>query len=196
MRKQFLLAAAIFFVGNVSAQTIINRDTEIDKMVKEVSADSLQSYIKQMVAFGTRNTLSNQTSDNRGIGAARVWVLNKFNNFAKQSNGRLTAVIDTTIYKPDGKRVDRPIVLGNVVATLKGTDPNDNRIFLISGHLDNMRTNVMDSTNDAPGRPASSVANRGFGQRDLYVAGRKRCFVAPCDGEQRRHRDRHSQPRG
>ncbi len=151
MSKYFFLAAAIFLVTNLSAQTIINRDTEIDKMVKEVSADSLQSYIKQMVAFGTRNTLSNQSNNNRGIGASRIWVLNKFNDFAKQSNGRLTAIIDTTIYKPDGKRVDRPIVLGNVIATLKGTDPNDKRIFLISGHLDNMRTNVMDSTNDAPG---------------------------------------------
>jgi hypothetical protein len=47
--------------------------------------------------------------------------------------------------------VNRDITLGNVVATLKGTDVNDNRIFLISGHLDNMRTNVMDSTLEAPG---------------------------------------------
>ncbi|MFC4231779.1 M20/M25/M40 family metallo-hydrolase [Parasediminibacterium paludis] len=151
MRKQFLLAIALGFTSILSAQTIINRDIEIDKMVKEVSADSLQSYIKQMVAFGTRNTLSTQTNPKRGIGAARVWVLNKFNEFAKQSNGRLTAVIDTTNYKADGKRVDSNIILGNVVATLKGTDPNDKRIFLISGHLDNMRTNVMDRVNDAPG---------------------------------------------
>lgn len=151
MRKQFLLALAMGFTSILSAQTIINRDIEIDKMVKEVSADSLQSYIKQMVAFGTRNTLSTQSNPKRGIGAARVWVLNKFNEFAKQSNGRLTAIIDTTTYKADGKRVDSNIILGNVVATLKGTDPNDKRIFLISGHLDNMRTNVMDRVNDAPG---------------------------------------------
>ena len=55
------------------------------------------------------------------------------------------------LLQPDGKRVDAPIVLGNVMATLKGTDPNDKRIFIISGHLDNMRTNVMDRTGDAPG---------------------------------------------
>lgn len=151
MPKQFLLAVTLGFTSILSAQTIINRDVEIDKMVKEVSADSLQSYIKQMVAFGTRNTLSTQTNPKRGIGAARVWVLNKFNEFAKQSNGRLTATIDTTTYKADGRRIDSTIILGNVVATLKGTDPNDKRIFLISGHLDNMRTNVMDRVNDAPG---------------------------------------------
>jgi hypothetical protein len=46
------------------------------------------------------------------------------------------------------------------MATLKGTDANDNRIFIISGHLDNMRTNVMDSVGDAPGAndDASGVA--------------------------------------
>lgn len=151
MLKQFLLVVAIGFTTILSAQTIINRDVEIDKMVKEVSADSLQSYIKQMVAFGTRNTLSTQTNPKRGIGAARVWVLNKFNEFTKQSSGRLTAIIDTTTYKADGRRIDSTIILGNVVATLKGTDPNDKRIFIISGHLDNMRTNVMDRVNDAPG---------------------------------------------
>jgi Predicted aminopeptidases len=86
--------------------------------------------------------------------------LKKFNQFAKQSNGRLTATIDATVYKADKRRVDRDINLGNVVATLKGTDPNDKRLFLISGHLDNMRTSVMDSVGDAPGAndDASGVA--------------------------------------
>lgn len=130
---------------------ILQKDPEIDQMVKEVSADSLQSYIKTLVAFGTRNTLSTQREPNRGIGAAKKWILGKFNQFAKQSNGRLTAVIDSTTYQPDGKRVDSVINLGNVVATLKGSDPKDNRIFLISGHHDNMRSNVMDRTGDAPG---------------------------------------------
>ncbi len=33
---------------------------------------------------------------------------------------------------------------------LKGTDPNDNRIFIISGHLDSRRTDVL-TANEAPG---------------------------------------------
>jgi hypothetical protein len=134
-----------------SAQTIVKKDPAIEKMVAEVSADSLKSYIHKLVSFGTRNTLSTQKDPNRGIGAARQWVLQKFNEFAKKSGGRLTAIIDTITLKPDGRRVDTPVVLGNVVATLKGTDPADNRIFLISGHLDNMRSSVMDRTGDAPG---------------------------------------------
>lgn len=151
MKKIFLVTLMAFISEALFSQVIIQRDPEIEKMVNEVSKDSLKSYITKLVSFGTRNTLSTQTNPDRGIGAAREWVLSKFNEFAKESGGRLTAFIDTTIYKKDGRRVNRDIVLGNVMATLKGTDPNDSRIFIISGHLDNMRTNVMDSTGDAPG---------------------------------------------
>jgi len=151
MRKILFFAASALVSSHLFAQVTINRDPEIDQMVKEISADSLQSYIYKMVSFGTRNTLSTQSNPNRGIGAARNWVLSRFNEFAKQSNGRLTAFIDTTTLQPDKRRVDSLLLLGNVVATLKGTDPNDNRIFIISGHLDNMRTSVMNRIDDAPG---------------------------------------------
>ena len=152
MQKKICFLLICFFVySSLSAQTTIVRDAAIEQMVKEVSADSLKSYITSLVAFGTRNTLSTQTNPKRGIGAARTWVLNKFNQFAAQSKGRLTAFIDTTTLQPDKRRVDTVLLLGNVVATLKGTDPNDNRIFIISGHLDNMRTNVLDRIGDAPG---------------------------------------------
>jgi len=149
--RQLLLISLLLLVKITSAQTTIQRDAEIEKMVKEISADSLKLYIKTMVAFGTRNTLSTQADTKRGIGAARNWVLGKFNEFAKQSSGRLTAIIDTTTLQPDGKRIDATTLLGNVVATLKGTDPNDNRIFIISGHLDNMRSSPTERLGDAPG---------------------------------------------
>jgi len=133
------------------AQTIVVKDPEIEQMLKEVSADSLHGYINTMVGFGTRSTISTNANPLRGIGAARSWVLAQFNRFAQQSGGRLTAYIDTFTLQPDGKRLDSPVFMGNVVATLKGTDPNDHRIFLISGHLDSRRSNVMDRVGDAPG---------------------------------------------
>jgi hypothetical protein len=158
--KAFVTLLFVVLATACFSQTVINRDPEISGMVNEVSRDSLQSYIKTMVAFGTRNTLSTQTDLKRGIGAARKWVLKKFNQFARNSGGRLSAIIDTTTLQPDGKRVDTKLLLGNVVATLRGTDATDNRIFLITGHLDNMRSNVMDRTGDAPGAndDASGVA--------------------------------------
>jgi len=151
MKNLLLIVLSIFTLASAFGQNIILKDPEIEKMVKEVNPDSIKSYITKMVSFGTRNTLSTQKDPKRGIGAARNWVLSKFNEFAKQSGGRLTAFIDTTTLQPDGRRVDSLLLLGNVVATLKGIDPADDRIFIISGHLDNMRTSVMDRVNDAPG---------------------------------------------
>ena len=81
--KQLLIVLVLTSFGLYSsAQTLIQRDPEIEKMVKEVNADSLKSYILKMVSYGTRNTLSTQSDPNRGIGAARNWVLQKFNEFA------------------------------------------------------------------------------------------------------------------
>src|SRR5215203_1413338 len=151
MRK---IAAGMFFLLAInisSAQTIIQRDAEIEAMVKEISPDSLRSYINKMVSFGTRNTVSSTTDKKRGIGAARQWVVQKFSEFAKSSNGRLTAFVDTTTLQPDGRRIDAITSLGNAMAVLKGTDPADDRIYLISGHLDSRVTDVMNRTADAPG---------------------------------------------
>ncbi len=151
MKRIILTALLSGAVYAAEAQTTIDRDPEIAGMLKEVNADSLQSYIKTMVSFGTRSTVSSTTDRSRGIGAARNWVLTKFDQFATASGGRLTAFIDTTTYHADGRRVKTDVNLGNVVATLKGADPNDNRIFVISGHLDSRRTDVMNGTDDAPG---------------------------------------------
>ncbi len=151
MQKLILLFLSSILQHLAISQTIIHRDAAIEQMVKEVTADSLQAYINAMVSFGTRNTLNKQTETNKGIGAARDYVLSKFNEFAKQSGGRMTALIDTTTITADGKRINAPTLLGNVMATLKGTDANDKRIFMISGHLDSRASDVMNSTKDAPG---------------------------------------------
>ena len=152
MKTKLCAIVPLVFIGFGSfSQTMIIRDSTIGKMVGEVSADSLRSYVSSLVALGTRNTLSTQSNPKRGIGAARKWVLNKFSQFSAASNGRLTAFVDTTTLPPDQMRVDSTLLLGNVIATLKGSDPQDNRIFIISGHLDNRRSDVMDRTGDSPG---------------------------------------------
>jgi len=160
MKKSFLLLKLIFSILPSFAQTKIYLDPQIEKMVTGVSKDSLEPYIQKSAGFGTRHTLSTQTDPKNGIGAARNWVLTRFNEFAEKSNSRLTAIIDTVTLLPDGHLVDIPLPLGNVVATLNGVDPADHRIFIICGHLDNRRSNVMDRPGDAPGAndDASGVA--------------------------------------
>ena len=159
--KKLLLLFIIFFASHTNAQTIsIDRNETVAAMLDEISADSLKSYIQKMVSFGTRHTLSSQTNPKRGIGAARNYVLGKFKEFEKNAAGRLSSFIDTTTIAADGRRVDRNIVLGNVMAILQGTDPADKRVFIISGHLDSRNSNIMDSTGEAPGAndDASGVA--------------------------------------
>ncbi|NTS42860.1 M20/M25/M40 family metallo-hydrolase [Flavisolibacter sp. BT320] len=150
---QKVLASVVFIlsVQFSSAQTIVYRDPQIEQMVKEINADSLRSYTKQLVQFGTRHTLSSTTDKKRGIGAAREWVVQKFSEFGKASKGRLTAFVDNTTLQPDGRRIDAKTSLGNAMAILKGTDTADKRIYMISGHLDSRVTNVLNRNADAPG---------------------------------------------
>ena len=151
MNKIYTTIFLIAFGTYAQAQTIVNRNPDIESMIKSVNKDSLKQYISTMVNFGTRSTLSDIKSKTRGIGAARNWVVAKFNQFAKQSDGRLTAFLDTTTFQPDGKRIDKATLLGNAVAILKGTDTNDKRVYVVSGHLDSRVTDVMNRTSDAPG---------------------------------------------
>ena len=135
---------------NSYSQTTVS-DAEISKMVSEISASNMESTVRKLVSFGTRHTLSDTKSTTRGIGAAQRWVKAEFDKYAKDSNGRLTAEIDYFTIKADGRRIAVDSQLGNVMATLKGTDPTDNRVLIISGHLDSRASDVMDSKIDAPG---------------------------------------------
>src|SRR5690606_4486601 len=146
-----LLSIALLPTVYAQHTTIVHRDPEIEEMVKAVSADSLHANITKLVSFATRNTLSSTTDGEKGIGAAREWILGQFNGYANGSGGRLMARLDTSMYCPDDKRIDKKVVLTNVVATLRGTDPEDQRVFVISAHMDSRNSDVMDRTGDAPG---------------------------------------------
>lgn len=151
MKKIYLIAFSSFISFCSFSQKIINRDPQIEALVSQISSDSLKKFDEKLVSFGTRSTLSTTTDPKRGIGASRLWVLSKFQEFAKTSEGRMTAVLDTFTLQPDGRRIDKTIAMANVMATLKGTDPNDDRVFMVSGHIDSRVTDVMNRESDAPG---------------------------------------------
>jgi Zn-dependent M28 family amino/carboxypeptidase len=149
----------LFISHNNYAQTTID-DPEIKKMVTEVKAENLEATVRKLASFGTRHTLSDTKSSTRGIGAAQRWVKSEFDKYALESGGRLSSTIDYFMIKADGKRIATDSQLGNVMATLKGTDPTDDRVLIISGHLDSRATDVMDTKSDSPGAndDASGVA--------------------------------------
>ncbi|BAP32925.1 M28A family peptidase [Chryseobacterium sp. StRB126] len=142
----------LFFIPVVfHAQQTAHQDPEIINYVSQVSTDSLKSHINSLVSFGTRHTMSSTTDPKRGIGAARKWVLKKFNDYAKNAGGRMEVFLQNQTIQPDGKRIDRPTDLGNAIAIIHGTDPNDKRLFMMSGHLDSRVSDVMNSKDNAPG---------------------------------------------
>ncbi|MCL8538876.1 M28 family metallopeptidase [Chryseobacterium gallinarum] len=133
------------------AQQIVRQDPEIVKYVSQVNTDSLKAHINALVSFGTRHTMSSATDPKRGIGAAKKWVLKKFRNYSKNAEGRMEIFMQSQLIQPDGKRIDRPTDLGNVIAIIHGTNPDDKRLFMMSGHLDSRVTDVMNIKDNAPG---------------------------------------------
>ncbi len=144
----FTLFLGLVTISSIS-QTIIIRNPEIQQMVTEVSSDSLEQYVRDLAAYESRHTLN--TDSKNGMIAAQHYVLSKFESFAKKSNGRMTAEIEEFVIPSDGRRIENDSPAANVVATLKGTDPNDDRIFVLSGHMDSRNKNVMDKDGFAPG---------------------------------------------
>ena len=169
LAKQHLLALFIG-LGLVSCQNQqektnlaqnnpkVARDV-IAKMVDAISSDSIEATVKHLVAFGTRHSLSDTVSDSRGIGAARRWVVGELARHAKTANGRMDAFLDPFVVEKS-RRIPNTVTMKNAMAVLKGTDPSDHRVLVISGHLDSRGSDVMNDTIDAPGADddASGVA--------------------------------------
>ena len=103
-------------------------DPRIEALVAAVSQDRLERLLPALVAFGTRNTLSDTTSPTRGIGAARQWIFDEL----RRTSPRLQVSFDTHQI-PMGGRITRDVELRNVVAVVPGRTPR--RIY-VSGHYD------------------------------------------------------------
>ena len=118
-------------------------------IAKAVSAQSLHDIDAKLVGFGTRSTLSDTTSDTRGIGAARRWVKSRFESISQECHGCLEVVTPSQVFT--GKRMPpQGVEVMDVVAIQRGTTDPD-RVVVITGHLDSRRSDVMDATGDAPG---------------------------------------------
>ncbi|WMW81016.1 M28 family metallopeptidase [Undibacterium cyanobacteriorum] len=124
----------------------ISTNPIIRDVVKQISTAKVESYVKKLVSFGTRHTMSETESETRGIGAARRWIKSELESCSK---GRLDVQFDSHV-APEGRRLNRATEIVNVVATLKGKNDPD-RMYVVSGHYDSRVTDVMDAKSDAPG---------------------------------------------
>jgi hypothetical protein len=127
---------------------------------KDVDEKAMRGLIEQLVACGTRLSLSSWSDAKRGIGCGRDRIAARLNEIAKDSGGKLQVVVDkfdSTSERTSGKALP----LESVYAILPGTDPKlAKTVFIVSGHFDSRPSNVMDTEMDAPGADddASGVA--------------------------------------
>lgn len=118
----------------------------IQAALREISADSLQAYVRTLAGFRTRHAVSDTASPDSGIGAARNWILRKFQSFSAAAGGRLQAGFDpfyATICNQD--RLHK-----NIIAVLPGTLTPELRI-MVSGHYDSRTLDRCDGSSFAPG---------------------------------------------
>ncbi len=148
----FTLCICVFVVSSFAQKAKKEKpNAEIAKMLNEVSAKRIETDIRKLVSFGTRNTLSEQDNPTRGIGAARDWIFAEFQQISKDCGNCLTVEKQSFVQQPtENRRVLQPTNLTNVVATLKGTT-NPERVYVVSGHYDSMCKDPSDGKCDAPG---------------------------------------------
>jgi Zn-dependent M28 family amino/carboxypeptidase len=151
MKKLLLLLFFFNMILSSGAQSIINRDPEIKKMVDEISKEKIEQVVRKLVSFHTRHNMSLQNDPSQGIGAAWNWIKSEFEKNIEVSGGRLEVKFEEYSVGGKGQRIPHQVKLKNVIATLKGTNPEDDRVIVISAHLDSRATLDNDSTGYAPG---------------------------------------------
>jgi Peptidase family M28 len=134
-------------------------DPTVAAAAKEVSSRNIERSIRELVSFGTRHTLSSQDDPERGIGAARDWILAEFQRYAAATGGRMTVELQSFVQPATPPRIPEPTTITNVVATLRGSQSPD-RVYVVSGHYDSRCSDPNNAVCDAPGAndDASGVA--------------------------------------
>lgn len=129
------LLKANYDPGQYRAANVIDDHQQIICALNDdINADSLRFYLEVLGSYHTRHTWSDTTSNNYGIGAARRWIMSKFNQFSKESGGRLQTgylvfdVLTNTCGSLSGAK--------NVLAVLPGNDTSYKDVVIIEAHMD------------------------------------------------------------
>lgn len=168
MSMKFLkssLLILIIFVAFYNTQCQIptppKKNDLIFKIINEVSSVRLETDIKTLANFGTRHTLSDTTSDTRGIGAARRWIKKEFEKISKECNGCLEVFyVGDIVKKGTNGRITKDVNVVNVVAVQKGTDYS-NRYIIMSGDIDSRVSDPNNFTDDSPGANDNATGMAG-----------------------------------
>ena len=142
------ILALFFSLQNLNAQ---QTDERIYQIIEDVSSERIESDIRTLAGFGTRNTFSDTVSDTRGIGAARRWIKTEFDNISAKCDNCLEVFYQKDfVTTEDGDRIPHDAWVVNVVAIQKGSKYPD-RYVIMSGDIDSRNSNGSDFEGDAPG---------------------------------------------
>lgn len=118
-------------------------------IVSEVSPARISKDINKLANFGTRHTLSDKLSNQRGIGAATRWLYNEFQKISDLCNGCIEVMYVSDTVSGES-RVPHPTEIVNVIAIQRGSErPND--FVMMSGDIDSRVSDPMNSKSDSPG---------------------------------------------
>ncbi|MBL0921540.1 MAG: M28 family metallopeptidase [Phycisphaerales bacterium] len=129
---------------------------EVRKAVREVDAARLRTHVDELAGFGTRHTLSDTASQDRGIGAARGWIARKFQEASEESERMgeegVRVLFDSHTVEPDGRRITRAVEVVNVLCVIPGSNPAAReRLYYATAHYDSICSENTDADCDAPG---------------------------------------------
>ena len=156
MRKCYLVVLVI-----CSQFLFSQTDTRVYDIIKSISTKRIESDIRTLANFGTRNTFSDTISNKRGIGAARRWIKSEFEKVSKDCANCLEVFYQKDyVTTNDGERVPKDTWIVNVVAVQKGTK-NSNRYVIMTGDIDSRNSDPIDFTKDAPGANDNATGMAG-----------------------------------
>ncbi|HWK36049.1 M28 family metallopeptidase [Sphingomonas sp.] len=107
----------------------------------------LKATVEKLVSFGTRHTLSDPNDPKRGIGAARRWFAGEMEKIGKQCGGCIKVEQIQRVFTVP--RAPNGVNVVDVLGIQPGSEPG--RYVIVQGHIDNMPSDVMNPTHDAPG---------------------------------------------
>ena len=139
----------LFFIS-LNAYSQNNYDKVIFNIISDISEERIKDDIVTLANFGTRHTLSDTVSNERGIGAARRWIKKTFESISEDCNNCLEVFVQKNYFKKNNLRLIKDVWINNVVAIQRGSK-YPNRYVLMSGDIDSRVSDPNDFISDSPG---------------------------------------------
>ena len=135
---------------SLNAYSQNNYDKVIFNIISDISEERIKDDIVTLANFGTRHTLSDTLSNERGIGAARRWIKKTFESISEDCNNCLEVFDQKNYFKKNNLRLIKDVWINNVVAIQRGSK-YPNRYVLMSGDIDSRVSDPNDFVSDSPG---------------------------------------------